>query len=582
MARQSTTPVQFTQSTRRDAAVTMSSARAGVVVPVTYIPLLAEDSASGSVGIDVQLKEMPKPLLNGVQANFQAWFVPKTAHPQFPGRDEYMHAYTGEAIKALGADDRDPPPFFTVLQGQARTTAEASVFFKTLGLHVPQGVPLNTDLLDAFSVIYNFRLAAHSSRLTRRPYASEDIGAATTLPRAFWPSSRLSRVVPDYERALILGNFDLDIAVGQVRLRGDGKIVGNDSSRIWRLVEGDTVPNPPLGEGQLSIDPTGQTIMDDLHPLYIDPGLGNWQVDFSNVWGEIGGAGPNGTAIGITLADIDKARTTQAFAKLRTAYAGNDATGFDNDETLVALLMQGMSVPPEEFKRPWLLDSARVPVGFAERFATDAANLDQSVTLGRASAVLRLNVPRQDVGGVIVVTLEVLPERIDERMCDDWISADAPNDLPNALRDIQRVEPVDYVPNRRIDAKHNEPGGLYGYEPMNDRWNRDFTRLGGDFYMAQPGGGWTENRSNIWQTEIVNPKFSDEHYLAPAPFPHSVFSDANADAFEFVARHNVAIRGLTQIGDVLAENNDDYDAVKGSGMPDGTPRAPYPVGPMAP
>ena len=110
------------------------------------------------------------------------------------------------------------------------------------------------------------------------------------------------------------------------------------------------------------------------------------------------------------------------------------------------------------------------------------------------------------------------------------------------------------------------PNALYGYEPMNDVWNRDFTRLGGDFYMATPGGGWTENRSNIWQTEIVNPTFSGTHYLAPHPFPHDVFADTSADAFECVVRHAVSIVGLTQIGDPLAENNDDYVSVVEAGL----------------
>ena len=214
-----------------------------------------------------------------------------------------------------------------------------------------------------------------------------------------------------------------------------------------------------------------------------------------------------GQAVTVSLADIDKARTTQAFAKLRTAYAGNDTTGFDNDDTLVSMLMQGLPVAEDDFKRPWLLDSQRVPVGFAERFATDAANLDQSVTLGRASAVLSLNVPALPEGGVIVFTIEVLPERVDERMSDEWLQAGSVDALPNALRDVQRTEPVDLVLARRIDAKHTAPNQIYGYEPMNDKWNRDTTRLGGDFYMATPGGGWTENRSNIWQSEIVKPEF---------------------------------------------------------------------------
>lgn len=285
---------------------------------------------------------------------------------------------------------------------------------------------------------------------------------------------------------------------------------------------------------------------------------GGLSVDVSALFAD---ASSIGGGSGLTLAQIDKARTTQAFGKLRTAYAGNDATGFDNDDAIVAALMQGLSVPEDQFHRPWLLDSKRVPVGFAERFATDAANLDQSVTLGRASVRLSINVPRQDVGGVIIVTCEVLPERIDERMADVWLDFDSYNDLPNALRDIQRVEPVDLVPNRRVDARHSAPDALYGYEPMNDVWNRDFTRLGGDFYSPTPGAGFNENRSNIWQTEIVDPVLNDLHYLAPEDFPHSVFSDTEADAFESVTRHMVRIVGLTQIGDLLAENNNDHAKV---------------------
>ena len=126
MARQSTTPVKFNKTTRKDASVLMSSARAGVVVPAGYVPLLPGDSASGRVGIDIQLKEMPKPLLNAVHANVQAWVIPKSAHPKFAGRDELQHAFTGDVIKALGAPDRTPPAYFTLLN-TAALDAAASV-----------------------------------------------------------------------------------------------------------------------------------------------------------------------------------------------------------------------------------------------------------------------------------------------------------------------------------------------------------------------------------------------------------------------------------------------------------------------
>lgn len=555
MARQSTTPVSFPRTKRKDEGVIMSSGRAGVVQPVAYIPILPGDSASGRIGLDVQLAEMPKPLLNAVTANFQAWFVPKSAHPRFSGRDELMHAATGKSIKALGAPDRAPPPYYTLTPAltDAAITGGRNII-RALGLHYSVGQTYNTDLIDAFNLIYNFRLAAHSSRLQRRKYSAEDFLEAITMPPAFWPSSRLSRVVPDYERALVVGALDLDVIAGRLPVTGIG-IDGDFNTRQgFPTKSGVGVVE---GGGKAVTYPSAMHAVDE---VMIRVSGATFGTAVPEIFAEMGG-----NSLSISLADIDKARTTQAFAKLRTAYAGNDATGFDNDDTIVALLMQGLPVPEDAFKRPWLLDSQRVPVGFAERFATDAANLDQSVTQGRASATLSLNVPVTGVEGLILVTVEILPERVDERMADPWLMMGNYDDLPNALRDVQRVEPVDLVLNRRIDTRHISPDGLYGYEPMNDKWNRSYTRLGGAFYEHVPGAGFKENRAAIWQAEIINPTYSKTHYLAPAPFPHDVFADMNADAFEIVARHDVTIMGLTQIGDVLAETNNDYTAVQEAG-----------------
>ena len=555
MARQSSTPVPFEASMRPDNEVIMTSGRAGVVVPLGYIPILPGESLSGRVGVDIKLAEMPKPLLNGVVANVQAWAVPRSAFPQFPGRDELNHAMSGEMIKSLGAADRAPPPYYTSISGATLTTAAASAFFKTLGLHIPAGATINADLIDAFNLIYNFRLAAHSSRLTRRKYASEDIADATSLPPAFWPSGRFAHVVPDYEQALIQGTLDLDVLAGRLPIDGIGISTGYtttpDSNTNNRPVSADGSPSQAYSK---SVDATGagkvrvRTAGADASPR-------------PDVWADMVGA-----VVGITLNDIDKARITQAYAKLHAAYAGNDATGFDNETTLVALLMQGIDPGAENFKRPWLLDSKRVPVGFAERFATDAGNLDDSVTVGRAQASLNLQCPRLDVGGVIIYTVEVLPERLDERMSDEWILCTTFDHLPNPLRDIQRTLPVDLVVNRRIDAKHTTPDGLYGYEPMNAKWKRDFTRLGGSFYQATPGAVITESRMGLWQTDIVDPDFEGTHHLAPVPFPHDVFADTLAPAFEVVARHVCTLVGNVQFGDVLTEANDDYAAVEESGV----------------
>lgn len=542
MARQSSTPVPYENTMRPDNRVVMTSGRAGVVVPLGYIPVLPGESVGGRVGIDLKLAEMPRPLLNAVVANFQAWMVPKTAFPQFPGRDELNHAMTGDPIKALGSADRSPPPFFTTISGASLTTFAASDFAKSLGLHVPSGVTINSDLVDAFNLIWNFRAAAHSSRLARRQYASESIANATTLPPAFWPSGRFAHVVPDYEQALVQGSLDLDVLAGQLPVR-------------W--TERGAAHNEIGG----ALNATHRTIVSQVANIVDNGGTnGRWS-DPTRVYAQM-----SGQIISVTLNDVDKARIVQAYAKLHSAYSGNDATGFDNDDTLVALLMQGIDPGAENFKRPWLLDSKRVPVGFAERFATDSANLDVSVVEGRCQAQLSLNVPKVDVGGVIIYTVEVLPERVDERMTDEWLLCTTFDHLPNPLRDIQRTLPVDMVLNRRVDAKHTTPAGLYGYEPMNHRWKRDVTALGGAFFKATPGGVEPETRAGLWLPDIVNPVLNSHHHIAPSPFPHDVFADTLAPAFEVVARHATTILGNVQFGDVLVEANDDYAAVESSGV----------------
>jgi len=541
MARQSTAPVAFQRTQRKEQGVLMSSGNAGVVMPIGYVPVLRGDSCSGRVSVDFSLAEMPRPLLNAVFLNVQAWFVPKHIHPQFNGTDEFAHSYTGEPMKALGVADRQPPQFF--LSTPSANVANSD-FFKTLGIHLWNGSSVHTDVIDAFSLIYNFRLQAHSSKIARRKYFSEDAAEALSFPRAFWPSGRFAQVVPDYEQALVVGELDLDIQSGQIPVAGLMYSTDVQSGHTWRDTGTDFDANP---------QPTSPRFT----AVKIGGGKGTVAATFA------------GETVVTSLAEIDKARTTQAFAKLRAAYAGNDPTGFVSDETILAHLMQGLAVPEDMFKRPWLLDSVRVPFGFNERFATDSTALDESVTTGRASAGLSINIPVTQSGGVVIFTAEVLPEKLDERQSDEWLHCLSPDVLPNALRDIQNPEPVDVVPNRRIDAKHTAPNGTYGYEPMNNKWNREFTRLGGVFYQANPSAPNTEQRSAIWQAQVVDPVYSNDHWLAPSPFPNYVFSDTVAPAFEFVVRHSCVLVGNTQIGDVLAEDNNDYSAVEDGGIDDG-------------
>lgn len=545
MARQNRNPVQFNKTTRGDRRVGMTSGRAGVCLPIDAIPVLRGDSGSGTFTARFDLAEMPKPLMNAAQVNVQAWFIPKSAHPQFAGYDEFMHSYHGEVINELGGAGRTPPEFFSKFtNGTNYDNYRSSLFAKTLGLHLPSGQGnANADLLDAYKLVYNFRAAAHSSRIPRDTYVLEDEVNFGPLHRAFWPTGKFQHIVPDYESALVLGQLDLDVLAGQIPVSGlgigtGGAAPGAEGSQT-ALWSGGGVSTTSTGTGRAGEQAVFAT-----------------QNGIPQVFAQM-----TGQSIGVTLADIDKARVAQAYAELMTTYAGNDATGFDNDDVLVAELMQGFTVPDDMFKRPWLLDSKRVTFGMIERHATDAANLDVSSSTGSAQVSLSLNLPKQDVGGWILIQAEVLPERVFERQGDWAHRIRDTSQYPDALRDTLRPEPVDLVRNWRIDNAHTANYGLYGYEPMNAVWDRDFTVLGGKFFQPDPSNPYDEARAAVWLAEVVDPEFTEDHYLAPSPFPHDVFSDTLGDAVEIAFRHDMQFRGLTQIGDVLVENNDEYAQV---------------------
>lgn len=558
MARQSLVPVSFPKSVRPDNGLLLSSGRAGTVLPIGYVPLLRGDSASGVMAVDVKLAEMPKPLLNAVTANVQAWFVPKSCFPQFFSYEEFVHSYQKEDISALGRSAANPPALFQILSSTSLTTFATSTFAKTLGLHFANDWEINADVIDAYNLVYNFRLQAHSTKLPLKKFVGQSLPDAVALGRAFWPTGRFSHVVADYDRSLVVGALDLDVAAGRVPVSGIG-VIGS----LNALANGLTARGTDGHDFTSAADaPIGSTISGNAtNGLVVRLKGASSATHAADVWAEM-----DNLKFEVTLADIDVARKTQAFAKMATSFAGGDITGFDADDVKVAELLQGFHVTESMTKRPWLLDSKRVPFGMIERHATDGDNLDMSVSRGRAGVQLSVNVPTQESGGYIIFTLEVLPERLDERMSDEAMLISDPEEYPNPLRDIQRIEPVDMVLNRRLDAKHTDPDDLYGYEPMNAVWRRDYTRLGGDYYSATPGAGWSESRSNIWMADIIDPAYTEDHFLAPANFPHSVFSDTNASAFDIVVRHQIAIVGQTLFGDQIFEDNGEFAFVEGGAV----------------
>lgn len=258
----------------------------------------------------------------------------------------------------------------------------------------------------------------------------------------------------------------------------------------------------------------------------------------------------------MSLADIEQAKKTAAFAKLRSLYDGID------DEYIIDLLMSGIRVPEEAMKQPILLARQQTMIGYRQRFATDAANLDESVTNGFATVDLNIRTPgNMNTGGVILITCEIVPEQMWERKKDYFLYETNPDNLPNYLRDYLDPEKVDVVQNDHLDVNHSQPDGTFGYAPLNHQWQRDMVNVGGKYYRPA-NDAFDEDRQKIWTVETTDPTLSEDFYLVSA-LHKKVFADQVADSFEITCLSDLEISGNTVFGERLieADTTSDYEAI---------------------
>lgn len=526
MNRQSTVPVQFPKTTRKDVQVRATSGRGGKVLPVGYIPILRNDRVSGTANFDIRLAELAKPLINGAIVKVHCWLVPKSAHPQFAGMDEFRQAYTGQIPQTMRASNgtlTNPlalPQFFR--QKAHDVSWNANPIFKTLGIHMAAGETYNLDLLDAISVVDNFRRKSLSSKLPQRGYVGQ--AGQYDLPRAYWMHNRFSDLVPDYEQALTDGQVDLTLQSGTLPI--------SSASSYFATAN------------------------------YMPSSNSAGTVDGSRInWGDEIRAEMAGQGLDFTLATLDKARETASFARMRQAMSGAGSSELIDPQALIDDMMRGFAVPEDALKQPIMLGQQSVPIGMTERHATDAANLDQSVTTGQVSINMSFNTPTIPTGGLILFFAEVVPERMDERATDPWLQMTEVSQLPDALRDTLDENPVDTVPNRLIDQYHTAPDGLFGFVPRNALWNRKMTALGGKYFAPTPGTQPTENRFGVWAADTIDPTFSEDWYLVPSDLSHYPFADTAGDAIDVVFQAAAEIEGITQFGVPLMEDQSEYASI---------------------
>lgn len=527
MRGQMITPIPVRKSVRRDEWRGLTSLKAGVIAPVMFFPLLREDRLRGRLGFQVKMSEAVEVIVNPIRVSVTAYLVPKTALARFEGSMETLNrSYQGETLPGGSAS----PPWYvqdSAVAGAGDDDLGLEIYDK-LGVHYKSTTALNTDLVESYNTIVNWRRAAVSKALT--PFNVLD----HTLKPAFWDSPYYETVKPSFDAALMEGAVPVTLEGGQIPIA------------LKPASSGTTPGIPEMTDLQFkyqNVQVNGKT----QSQAFAQDADGSFSFLYANL----------ATQGSISLANIELARQTQAFAKLRERFTGL------SDEYLVDLLMQGIRVPPEDFREPVLIGRGTAVINQQERYATDGASLDVSVANGVAQLSMTINTPAVNPGGMVIVCMEIVPEQLHERREDLFLkyrSGGNADHLPNYLRDYLDPQKVEVVPNSFADIFHSAPDGVFGYGPLNKRWDRRFARVGGKFKRPVPDA-FVEDRQRIWVVEKDDPVLGADFYTCPQPFPHTVFADADADPFEVIAVGMVEIVGNTIMGATFEEDENSYEKV---------------------
>lgn len=522
--RMRTSPLPVTRTSRPFIYRNLTSGNAGKMIPLLMQPLLREDSFSGQFRFQFKMDETVEILMNSVNVRVLAYLVPKLAFDKFDGWDTLNRSYEGVTTGQLG---NAVPPWFTPYTAPADPKTNQILW--TLGKHYKPGTTLNTDYIEAYNEVWNFRAKNRSPHLALRNVMD------VTLAPAFWTHQAWAHVVPDFDQAIIDGEVPLNVVNSQleVRRKVNGGRVG--------LVPGGM--QPPAIPNDSALYSAAGGLSDGVNNISIDP-LGSLFAELAE----------NG--ITVSLSNIELAKKTQTFANLRRQYNGHD------DDYIIDLLMDGIAVPDEAWKQPMLLADESTVFGMAKRWATDGASLTESVVNGASFIDLRVRVPRCGPGGVLVIVAEIAPEQLFERQRDPYLHATSVDVLPQFLRDTLDPEKVQIVQNGEVDVLHTTPNGTFGYAPLNAQWAKSMPQVGGRFTRPDSEATFDEARQRIWAVETTDPVLGRDFYLVTAmhykPF---VVTDDNLDHFEIMTSGMATIQGNTVFGDLLIESTDDYEKV---------------------
>ncbi|UIB81396.1 major capsid protein [Flyfo microvirus Tbat2_95] len=538
--RLNTRPLPVPRTTRTVETRLLTSLPAGKMVPLAAYPLLREDQLSAARYVwSFEMGESVEVLLNNVNVRVLAYFVPFLAHPRFGGSMDRLNAYYN-GLEGGPGDPAGPLQFFTGL-----AFALNNKVLTSMGMHARVGQIVNSFYNEAYNLIWNFRATNRSPSITQRA-----LTATTTLANAFWINEEFAHIVPDFDQAAMEGAVPLDIIGAKLPLKRDPGGVGQVDVTVKA---GQTVQIVTAATGARNLV-TG-TANDMRHsgaaatPASNVTGVNNLEVSLQGMFAELETQG-----VSFSLANIDLARKTQAFAKLREQYSGHA------DEYIIDMMMSGLSIPDQMWKQPILLGDAQTIFGMTKRYATDAENLTESVVNGMTSVEMTIAMPRCPTGGTVMFVAEITPQQLFERQRDPFLHTMDVAGLPDYLRDELDPERVDVVVNEDVDVDHATPNGVFGYAPLNWRWTHQRPNIGGKFYRPQVDVGFDEDRQRIWAVENQNPVLNEDFYICKN-LHLKPFVDQTSDTFECTGRGIARITGNTVFGGALIESTGSYEAV---------------------
>lgn len=529
-----TSPIPTDRTVRVLEHRTVTSIPAGLMTPLVAFPLLREDALRMSrYRFNFEMMETAELLANGVVVTVMAYVVPHLAFDRFDGMDSLNRSYQ----KQPAYDGGPVTPFFqgsTVPIGPQSGSNNAVLYH--LGEHFAAGGTYNAAYHEAYNEIWNMRAK------NRSPDIPLITSANKKLQPAFWPHHPFAQVVPDFDQATIDGEVPLNVTAGALPIRGLGATAITQPPMTLNMFE---TAGPYVGPG-FAVVGEGTTAAAGQAKIGLASDAAGAQLQ---VFAEMAENG-----ITVSLANIEVARKTQAFALLRKAYEGID------DDYIIDLLMQGVSVPEQQMRQPILLGSRQSVFGMAKRFSSDSLDLTASVVNGAASVELGITCPRLSTGGIVMIVAEVVPEQLFERQQDYLLGITDQDLLPNFLRDTLDPEKVEVVAAGVVDTLHTTPAATFGYAPLNWRLNRQPPKVGGKFYRPAVDDPLSEDRMRFWISETVDPTLSADFYLANN-LSTDVFVDTASDPFECSGRGVSTIEGNTVFGRVLLEADDVYDEI---------------------